>query len=348
MLLLAASGFAAACAAEAPTSVSPPIAVLDSVAVPLTDRPGSSYLGHERGLYEGGARQIPADHEFLGIERARKIRPLGARGVPGPRGRIVLLSVGMSNTSQEFCDPAPLDPLRCRRPSFVSLATADPRVNLASLEFVNGARGGHAVDAWDSARDSVYDWVRDDVLRPRGLSEMQVQVVWLKQANRGSSTRPSLPHAGSDARILLSALGNTVRALHARYPNLQQVYLSSRSYGGYAPASSMLSPEPYAYETGFSVRWLIGAQIRQLRTGMVDPEAGDLGMDAAPWLAWGPYLWANGTVAREDGLAWRREDFRTDGIHPSASGQEKVATLLLSFFRSTTTTRCWFLEGQLC
>jgi len=81
---------------------------------------------------------------------------------------------------------------------------------------------------------------------------------------------------------------------------------------------------------------------------VVDPRAGDLGPAAAPWIAWGPYLWANGMEPRSDGLVWRREDFHTDGIHLFPSGQGKVAIMLLNSFKAAPEARCWFLSGQSC
>src|ERR671936_402607 len=52
---------------------------------------------------------------------------------------------------------------------------------------------------------------------------------------------------GQDAAI--------VAILRARYPNLKLVYVSSRTYGGYA--TTPLNPEPYAYDSGFAVKWLV-------------------------------------------------------------------------------------------
>jgi hypothetical protein len=99
-------------------------------------------------------------------------------------------------------------------------------------------------------------------------------------------------------------------------------------YAGYA--STTLNPEPYAYESGFSVQWLIGDHIQN------NPSA-------RPWLGWGPYLWTNGTSGRSDGLVWNCADvLASDGTHPSASGSQKVAALLLTFLKIDPTAQPWF------
>jgi hypothetical protein len=65
----------------------------------------------------------------------------------------------------------------------------------------------------------------------------------------------------------------------------------------------------------------------------------------APWLSWGPYLWADGLLPRGgDGLTWACADFANDGTHPSPSGRSKVANLLLEFFRHDATTVPWYRD----
>jgi len=246
--------------------------------------------------------------------------------------------VGMSNTTQEFCSQN--SALPCDAWTFMGQAAVDPNVNHSTLAIVNGAAGGQSATTWDSPTDSNYDRVRDTRLGPQGLSEAEVQVVWLKEANPNPTS--SLPASTADAYALETSLGNIIRALKTRYPNLQMVFLSSRIYAGYA--TTTLNPEPYAYESGFSVKWLIQAQIDQMRNGgvVVDSLAGDLNYSNSPWLSWGPYLWANGLMPRSDGLIWQQSDFESDGTHPSQSGEQKVGTMLLNFFASSPFTKCWF------
>ena len=101
------------------------------------------------------------------------------------------------------------------------------------------------------------------------------------------------------------------------------------------------------------MKWLIQAQIDQMASGgtIVDGRAGDLNYNTvAPWIGWGPYLWAEGVNRRSDGLSWRSEDFSaSDGAHLTQSGQQKTADLLLAFFKTSPQARCWFLNtGVTC
>lgn len=310
-------------------------------AAPLTELGSRTYQGFTGGLYENGANIPSSDHLAAGLAAAGNIKPLDASGLPSAQGKIVMISVGMSNTTQEFCAQNSLGP--CAPWTFAGQAATDPDVNKTTLVIVNGASGGQTADTWDSPNDSNYTRVRDQNLTRAGVTEKQVQVAWLKVAN----ARPtiSLPAENADAYQLVKQMGDIARAMKVRYPNLGLVYVSSRIYAGYATTN--LNPEPYAYESGFSVKLLVEAQIDQMRRGNVDSRAGNLDYrnGLAPWLAWGPYLWANGGIPRAgDGLTWQSSDLAADGTHPSQSGQQKVGTLLLQFFKNDVTARPWFLR----
>lgn len=309
--------------------------------IPLNDLGSGQYLGFPGGLYENGTNVSPNDHLISGLTRAALITPLDRDGRPSPEGKIALLSVGMSNTTQEFC--ATGNPAPCESWSFVGQAMADPAVNRTTLVFVNGARGGQSAETWDAPNDPNYNRVRDTNLAPAGLTEAQVQVAWVKVANPQPAKK--LPASDADAYRLVAQMGNIARALKTRYPNLQIAYFSSRIYAGYA--TTTLNPEPYAYESGLAVKWLVQAQIDQMRGAAPDARAGNLDPNSvAPWIAWGPYLWAAGEKPRSDGLIWVKGDFQSDGTHPSTSGERKVGALLLAFLKSEPTAQSWFLNGD--
>lgn len=330
-------GALAACGSTDPTP--------SSGGLPLIDLGTSTYLNtFQGGLYPGGVNTAPSVHDSVGRARAALIIPRAPNGTPNAGGKYVLLSIGMSNTSQEWCGTVPSP---CNGWTLMGQAAADGAVNHGTMVIANGAEGGEDAPKWDAPTDANYDRVATQVLAPLGLSEEQVQAVWLKEANIGPSV--SLPSANADAYVLETSMGKIVRALKVRYPNLQIVFISSRIYGGYATTGR--NPEPFAYETGFSVKWLIQAQIDQMANGgtVVDTRAGNLNYNSvAPVIVWGPYLWADGTNPRSDGLTWSIGEFESDGVHPNTAGETKVANRLLAFFKSNVYASCWFLSGGNC
>jgi hypothetical protein len=299
-LLLAATAFVLALPAAAPARTAANCAQTSVAMKPLSDLGKGMYHGYRGGLYANGKNSAPKTYVKTGLARARSIKPID--------GKIVLLSIGMSNTTQEFS-------------AFKRLADADPRKN-TSLTIVDGAQGGQ--DAETIRDPSARFWgVVDQRLSLGGATIAQVQAVWVKQA----IAREANPFP-ADAKRLKADLAAIVGILRAKFPNLKLVYLSSRTYGGYA--STPLNPEPFAYDSGFAVKWLVADRIAARLKG--------------PWLAWGPYLWTNGEKGRRDGVAWTCADVRADGTHPSPSGQQKVAQLLLRFFTTNATARPWFVS----
>lgn len=267
------------------------------------------------GLYPKGVNARPASHEAAGQALLARIRPRNSTGaIDDQNGRIVLLSVGMSNTTQEFS-------------AFKTVADRDPEKNPKVL-IVDGAQGGASADHILADPKTYWNNV-EQRLKSAGVTDAQVQTAWIKLAD----STPTLPFP-ADAQKLESDIKTIILSLTPRFPNLRMAYLSSRIYAGYATTS--LNPEPYAYQGGFSVKWLIEAQIQG--DSSLDFSAGK-----APWMAWGPYLWADGLSMRFDGLTWACSELATDGTHPSPTGQMKVAQMLLDFFKGDTTTRPWFV-----
>ena len=89
-----------------------------------------------------GATEPPADHKKAALAAAAKIVPLDADGKPAPDGKIVLLGIGMSNTTMEYS-------------RFKQLADADADKS-PRLVIVDGAQGGQAaaplICVWITAR----------------------------------------------------------------------------------------------------------------------------------------------------------------------------------------------------
>lgn len=290
---------------------------------PLDDLGTDEYQGFAGGFYPNGTNERPSAHEQAGLALAEQVQPLNPDGDLNPGGKVVLLSIGMSNTSQSS--------------QGFQAALADYDGKNPQLVFVNGAQGGMTAaaiqDPDDNGRGTQYWTEVDHRLEQGGVTRQQVQVVWIKQADAGP--RNGFP---AYAQQLKSELAKIVQVITDRFPNARLCYLSSRTYGGYATTG--LNPEPYAYESGFAVKWLIEDQLGSNPSLNYDSTSGDV---KSPWLSWGPYLWANGTSKHKaDGLSYDKTDFAADGTHHSPAGSRKVGEVMLDFFRHDTTTQGWF------
>ena len=320
-------------APAAPASPSAPLMQQDtSKLVPLTDLDSGTYQGFPGGLYPDGKNSRPARHEAAGVRLAAQVQPLDAAGEPNSDGRIVLLGIGFSNTVQAF-------------QGFMRVAEDDRQIN-PQLLLVNGAVGGMSAamvqDADDQRTGTRYWNTVDERLKAAGVTRAQVQVVWIKE------TDPA-PHTGSFPdyiRTLEAELTRIVQLLPQRFPRVKLVYLSSRTYGGWAkPRPDGRGPgnsEPYSYESGFAVKWLIQRQLAGEAALNFDAAQGPV---KAPWLSWAAYLWTNGKTPRSDGMYFESGDFQEkDRMHESPAGQQKVGKQLVQFFKSDPTTTQWFLR----
>src|SRR5688572_24402456 len=286
--------------------------------VPLTEMgAGDKYKHEDGGLYGEGKNEPPAAHAAAAKAQAEKIQPLDADGTPSATGKVALLSIGMSNTTQEFS-------------RFVRLQ-GGRRGESSSLQLVDGAQGGQAAVQWNTPEAKAWGEA-DRRLGAAGVTAKQVQIVWIKQALIQQGQFGAFP---AHAKKLQEEMKKIVLIARAKYPNLRIAYLSSRIYAGYA--KGQLNPEPYAYEGAFSMRWLIQDQIRGDKELAFDGDA------KAPLLLWGPYLWGDGVTPRKaDGLVWNEADFGKDGTHPSESGRDKVAQMLQKFFKADPYVGRWF------
>lgn len=296
------------------------------VAVALTDLGGAEYIrmdgkptGFTGGLYADGSNTRPAQHEAAGLALADQIQPLTVDGkLDGEKGKIVFISIGMSNTAIEF-------------EAFNRLAKQNAQFNQQVILF-NGALSGLTSEKWIDPQAIGWQQLEGKISK-YSFSPLQVQAAWVKLTQTGGGEFPQ------KAQALQADLEVIVQHLKQKFPNLKLVFLSSRtrSYTYWRG----LSPEPLAYETGFAVKWLIEKQIAGDAALNYDPQKGEV---KAPFLSWGPYLWADGENPRKDGFLWLAGDMRADCTHPSEQGAEKVAQLMWDFFSTDTLARGWFLS----
>ena len=206
---------------------------------PLTDMTAEDrYEGEDGGLYGKGSNEPAEALQKQTSEILKRFQPLYSDGKPFARGTIALVSISMSNATQEFS-------------VFKSIADHDPRKS-EKVTIIDCAQGGQTMAAWAQPEGRPWPEAMQRLQRA-AVSPNQVQAAWVKLANAGPS--------GSKAEHLQRLEADTVKVLHLlkqRFPNLRIAYLGSRIYAGFATTG--LNPEPYAYEGAFAVRHLIQRQ----------------------------------------------------------------------------------------
>jgi len=296
--------------------------------VPLDDLGQGTYGGFAGGLYPNGANTRPAQHNSSGLTIASEVRPLNASGSPDPNGKIVMISVGMSNATEEFASDGSF--------SFKPQADSDLTKN-PHLVIVDGAQSGMDATQWLNIHAATWQTLNGR-LTASGVTPAQVQVVWLKQALIDPVNYGAFP---AHAQVLQQDLETIIRNMKVLYPNILMAFLSSRTRA-YTTDLAAENPEPFAYESGFAVQWTIADQINGTGNLNFDPTKGPV---VAPYLAWGPYIWADGTNPRSDGFVWLCSDLQSDFIHPTATGGvPKVADQLLAYFKTDPIATPWFLN----
>lgn len=273
----------------------------------IADLGFGKYLGQfSGGYYLGGSNIMPVWHKAV----VPDLEPIN--------GKVVMMSLGMSNTTDVWCyaGHGQHTPDDCDSISFSRKILDDP-TRRDEIFLVDGALNGEDALGWAESIDGPgWLWAKAQ-LELAGVSETDVQVIWILSSIAFPSI--SLPSPNADALQFLEALQQILVHAKIRYPNLNRVYISNRVYSGYSAAS--LNPEPYAYEYGFAIKWVVGA-----RLGQTDP-----------WVAWGPDLWADGAVGREhDELVYGCDDFQSDGLHLDESGIDKITDYMVDWFRENT------------
>ncbi len=298
--------------------------------VAINDLGTGLFEGSEGGLYPNGSNVRPASHDSDGVTFAKEIQPLDTNGNPSSTGKYVLLALGESTAQNEFN-------------RFLPIANSDPAKN-PYLKIVNGAQGGATPKDFSNINSYYWGMVLNNYLPQNGVTSKQVVAIWMEDTDGlATGTFPS------DVTTLQSEYESMMQNMHTLFPNLKNVYFSSRVYGGYSNGvGSPDNPEPYAYEVGYAVKWAIQDQINGNANLNYNPA---LGAVVAPWMSWGTYYWANGMLGRNDGLEWNCSDFSADGTHPASTGgrlgQLKVATQLINFLKTDDTTIPWYLAATL-
>lgn len=267
---------------------------------PLCDLVGGTYHGFPGGLYPT-SNQMPNGHLALGNQIVDQM-------TPGPAGRIVFASIGYSLT-------------RLTWDQFVPIMQTHPHLN-PKTKFANLAQASQDIDQIADPNDDYWTTYFPANCAAEGVNPFEVQAIWFETGE--SSPTGTFP---AHARKMQADLKQALKVCKHRMPNLKLAFLTSSHFTGYRSAGSV---EPYVYEQGFAVKWLIEEQLSRSDATMdcwsnpADP--------AFPWLAWAGYPWTDGGVQRAwDGLTWDcPADVQSDGLHQNVAGGQKLASVLIA------------------
>lgn len=237
-------------------------------------------------LYAGG-NVMPANHRTQGEVSGLEVQPI--------EGKIRVAAEGHSNALRVF--------------DAFSTLLDNSSLHNSKIRFVNNATGGMALENWVAAGV--------------GTVDTRVQVVLLHHSlNKAFGNCSQQTYADSTAYYLRAR----VLQLKVKYPNVKQIFLQSREFGGWKCYSSPGSQaEPAAYFNGFGVKAFVDLQV----SGS-DPS---LSYANAPFMAWSFNPW-DPTTPR----SW----FEGAGLHPCSTGANFWAQEWFEFLLNDSTTRSWF------
>ena len=276
----------------------PAFAVDYTTAVPLDILCGDTYNGEAGCLYPGSntpPTAYAAELQAVADDLAND-------------SQVVVLSLGMSmqqNANSGFINGG-----------WASGTTPAGTAVNSAFRFVNGARGSKQQN-WVDPNNSV--WQQGlTALAQQGLSANDVDVVLYHNAWAGPSSLPFPDHAVN----MKNSAAITMGIIQDKYPNAQMILVANRHY---ALSPDSKHPEPYAYEEGFSWKWLIEDRINC---------TANCGVPVAWYALEWDSDWAN-----------HPEYYMSDGLHLVGAGQLASAEIWYSWLSTLPYIAPWYLVG---
>lgn len=304
--------------------------------IPLTDLGTGFYEGIQGGLYPGGLNLVTGKHKNNGIKLAKSLKPLDSLGnINNTEGEILFLGFGASLASNIFN-------------AYIDSIKTTEYVGMNNCLTVKGlCFGGKDLTLMADSTSNYWEAVRSK-MESRGDTYEQVQVAWIMQHSETDTT----DDFGLYFDSMMDKWQTFVTTLKDTFPNLKMLYISGLHYCGYMdPMHENFEgfQEPHTYWGNLVIKELIKRQM------MNDPALRYSEPGAqAPWLAWAPYYWTDGSNPRTyDGLSWSCDQFRDDptggGYHlvdtSTALGVE--ANMLWNFLKTDPVASIWYNEGAL-
>lgn len=286
-----------------------------SSAVELNDlETFTQYRGNLGGLYLNNSNEPSKDQQILIQNQLKKVKPLDKTGKSKENGKIGFVYIGDPYTQGEFKEIA----------DYVRL---NSEIN-KNLVLIDGALQTQNTEKWNK---SSFPWGElSKQLQESKITPPQVQVFWVNFSSdeyTGNFSDDNIAYRESVTGIIQKAL--------SKYPNTKVVYLSSPRYAGFSENRDF--QEPSAYEAGFGVRDIIGAQ----ENGSLVLGENNTKISSEAALVWGPYIWNPSTEGGQD-FSYARNNYAADGITLLPVGKQRYSVDVVNFFRDYEFSKSWF------
>ncbi len=295
--------------------------------IPLTSMINETWNGQRGGLYPDGSNMRPFEQEQTFLDLALNVRACRPNGViDNVDGRIVVLGIGSSDARTGF--------------NSLSRSYASDSLRNPTVRFVNASLDGLGLQQTTSSDAAYWDHVAEK-LESEGFAKPQVQVAWV-MLDDNSNVDTTFPKAAEDVADQLYMLCMNIKE---KYPAIKFVYFSGRPYSAYIDPTTttlgqgIVSPRDYIY--GWGVKKFIERQINGVEGYTFNGAESTI-----PAVTWAGYVWADGTTANSEGLAWLCSDFESDGFSLSSSGSEKIGQTLYKALTQDQVSKGWFTNPK--
>jgi hypothetical protein len=273
--------------------VGEPVTAVDyTTPIPLADLGADTYLGQQGGLYPGGLNEPPTAYKSELDQLAISL---------SVDEELVVLGLGMSMMQNAMSGWMPY--------------ASGPGMN-PNMIVVNGAIGSNQ-QRWADPENAVWDR-GTQALASVGKTEAEVDVVIYGNAWSGPSSLPFPDHATN----MLNSITGTMGTIADKYPNTQLILVTNRHY---ALSSTSKHPEPWAYEEGFSWKWLIENRI-------------DCTANCGTHIAWLADEWIPSWASHP-------EYYAADGLHLAGAGQQESGQIWHDALSTWSYTASWYLDA---
>jgi len=192
------------------------------------------------------------------------------------------------------------------------------QLNNTTVQIVNLCVPAQDINSWNDPTSKVWSNAQE-VLEANGLTWGDISIVWTMQDDLRDNGDQRFPEA---PETLKKKLFRFFEILEAKFPNVKQIDLASRTYNyGADPKHG----EPSSYHTGWANKWAVEATRKN--PIFINDKC---------------YMWTDGDSSRSDGVSTPISHYKVeedDLVHYSAEGEDYWGEFVYNYYQQFN----WFI-----